>query len=556
MNTTKYLKALENSIHKLHQLPASDPMQSFQVVAELCDVLRLGKVEAVVFENEAPDQSTTNCMFDSGKAAQTNCFSKRVVAPDDMVIIYNIYPIEGDEAWTEEDRGRLDVFVSLLSTISGKARLVDLAQRVAFYDSELGMYNLRQFMRCAKKLGMSRQIDQYTVVRFNLKHFSVVNQNIGRENGTLVMKEFVMRVDGLLDGENELVCRVGGDNFLTLIKNDKLQAVLDILNGTDIVYNKDSGDHVFISATTGVYKVRNADGRLLPTDIMDRVSLAFHAAKGSSQTDVVFFDNELLVRSKHDNDISAGFPQALKDGEFLVYYQPKVSIDGGRIAGAEALCRWMHEGKLVPPMEFIPVLEQGLDICKLDFYMLDRVCKDIRRWLDSGKHAVRISVNFSRRHLSDMDLLEHILEIVDRNQVPHEYIEIELTETTSDVEFKDLKRVIRGLQQSGLSTSVDDFGVGYSSLNLIKEIPWNVLKLDRTLLPGQGGDDPIQRGVMFKYVVAMAQEKGLECIAEGVETAAQVQLLAANNCKLAQGFYFDKPLPVEVFETRFDKQYT
>ena len=187
--------------------------------------------------------------------------------------------------------------------------------------------------------------------------------------------------------------------------------------------------------------------------------------------------------------------------------------------------------------------------------MLDAVCKDIRRWLDNGMDIVRISVNLSRRHLTDIDLLKHIIEIIDRNNVPHEYIEIELTETTTDVEFKDLKRTIGGLQQSGISTSVDDFGIGYSSLNLIKEIPWNVLKLDKSLLPDEGDESPVQNSVMFKYVVAMAQAMGLECIAEGVETKEQVQLLADNNCNLAQGFYFDKPLPVEEFEKRFDINY-
>ena len=154
-----------------------------------------------------------------------------------------------------------------------------------------------------------------------------------------------------------------------------------------------------------------------------------------------------------------------------------------------------------------------------------------------------------------MDLLKHIVEIVDRNNVPHQYIEIELTETTTDVEFKDLKRTIGGLQKTGISTSVDDFGVGYSSLNLIKEIPWDVLKLDKSLLPTDEDENKVQKAVMFKYIVAMAQEMGLECISEGVETKEQVQLLAENNCNLAQGFYSDRPLPVAEFEKRLEKGY-
>ena len=558
MNTTEYLTALENSICKLHQLPEADPQKNFEVIAGLCDILRLGKVEAAVYENEASERlglSNITCFYDSGKACEKNCICERVTAVDEMVIIYNVYPIEGETEWTEEERGRIHTFIALLSTISGKSRLLKFAHRMTYYDSELNIYNLRQFMKCAKTLCRSGQIKQFTVVRFNLKHFSVVNQNVGRKNGTFVMIKFIGLINELLDDENEFICRVGGDNFLTLIKSDKLQSVLDILSGVNVIYDENSGEHIFLAATAGVYVIKDNGSVMLPTDIMDRVSLASQLAKNSSQTEVVYFNDELLAESEHNNNISAIFPKALEDGEFLVYYQPKIAIDGGYIAGAEALCRWMHDGKLVPPGEFIPVLEQGLDICKLDFYILDAVCKDIRRWLDSGKNVVRISVNLSRRHLSDMDLLEHIIEIIDRNKVPHEYIEIELTETTTDVEFKDLKRTIRGLQKAGISTSVDDFGIGYSSLNLIKEIPWNVLKLDKTLLPDKGDENPVQKGVMFKYVIAMAQEMGLECIAEGVETEEQVRLLADNKCNLAQGFYFDRPLPVAEFETRFDKKY-
>ena len=140
--------------------------------------------------------------------------------------------------------------------------------------------------------------------------------------------------------------------------------------------------------------------------------------------------------------------------------------------------------------------------------------------------------------------------MVDNEHCPHDLIEIELTETTTDVEFTDLKRTIRGLQELGIATSVDDFGIGYSSLNLIKEVPWNVLKLDRSLLPDYERDDPVQKSIMFRYIVAMAKEMGLECIAEGVETREQVNLLAENRCDLAQGFYFDRPLPIKDFETR------
>ncbi|MBQ5316303.1 MAG: EAL domain-containing protein [Oscillospiraceae bacterium] len=179
------------------------------------------------------------------------------------------------------------------------------------------------------------------------------------------------------------------------------------------------------------------------------------------------------------------------------------------------------------------------------------MCRDIRRWLDEGKNAVRVSVNLSRKHLMDIDLLKTLLGIIDRNGVPHEYIEIELTETTSYVEFDNLKRIVSGLQQAGVYTSVDDFGIGYSSLNLIREIPWNVLKVDRCFLPGDDEKGSVT-DLMFRHVVTMALDIGLECIAEGVETPAQIDVLRNYKCRVAQGFFFDRPLPVNEFEKKLD----
>ncbi|MBO6141442.1 MAG: EAL domain-containing protein [Ruminococcus sp.] len=153
-------------------------------------------------------------------------------------------------------------------------------------------------------------------------------------------------------------------------------------------------------------------------------------------------------------------------------------------------------------------------------------------------------------------LLETIMQIISDSGIPNDYIEIELTETTTDVEFTDLKHVVGGLQQQGVFTSVDDFGIGYSSLNLIRAIPWNVLKVDKSFLPTAADDDSgdCKSSIMFKHVVAMARELGLECIAEGVETKEQVDILRENGCMIAQGFYFDKPLPIEEFEKRLENQ--
>lgn len=180
--------------------------------------------------------------------------------------------------------------------------------------------------------------------------------------------------------------------------------------------------------------------------------------------------------------------------------------------------------------------------------MLEHVCRDIRQWIDEGKEVVKVSVNLSRCHLGNPELLNTILDIIDKYEVPHQYIEIELTETTTDVAFHDLKSIVFGLQEQGISTSVDDFGVGYSSLNLLKELPWNVIKIDKSFLEYHEGNRV--NYIMLKQVIAMAQELGMEVIVEGVETVEHIKMLKENNCYMAQGFYFDKPLPKEEFVER------
>ncbi|MBQ6553752.1 MAG: EAL domain-containing protein, partial [Firmicutes bacterium] len=329
-----------------------------------------------------------------------------------------------------------------------------------------------------------------------------------------------------------------------------LDSVLNYLAEASVIYDPENGSMVKVSSSVGIFCIPEDYVTDDVSKLTGYVVTAWRIARNGGREHVIYYDDSIIQAREKSMRVQKLFPEALKNSEFNVYYQPKVNIETGKIYGAEALCRWIRNGKIIPPMDFIPALEETADICRLDFYMLDKVCMDIRRWLDEGRDIVRISVNLSRKHIMNSDLLENVIKIVDRNKVPHEYIEIELTETTTDVEFFDLKNVVSGLQQEGIHTSVDDFGVGYSSLNLIRVVPWDILKIDKSFLPTEGEQTNSIRSIMFRHVVSMARELGLECIAEGVETQSQLNVLRENACNIAQGFYFDRPLPVEEFEKR------
>lgn len=551
MCTDDYLIAFEKFLNIMRTMPDTITPDVSAAVDDLCDILRIGKIEVSFYDNitaELLDKDETTCYYDCGNYDESKFISQRNITTEINVAVYTAWLRNGAEEWSEDERKKILLILNMIFVFNGRSRAVKVAERLTFFDQDLNIHNMKFFLRFFNQLCEESRISGYAVVYFNLRRFSIVNRQVGRRNATIVMQKFVDMLKDMLD-ENEIICRIGSDNFSMVLKQEKLDNIIRLLKGTNIPIDN---NNVFISASAGIYVIPDDENLPASTDVMDRVSLALHTARRSGRKNIVFFDEELSEFNKRNMAISSVFPYAIEHNEFLVYYQPKISLDGYRLAGAEALCRWKHDEKLILPADFIPILEHGMDICRLDFYMLDQVCKHIRHWLDTGKNVVKVSVNFSRRHLSDLSLLEQILDIIDRNNVPHEYIEIELTETTNSLEFKNLKRAIKGLQNAGISTSVDDFGIGHSSLNLIKEIPWNVLKLDKSLLPSNEDDNNHQKTVMFKYVVAMAQAMGLECIAEGVETPEQIEILKENSCNFAQGFYFDKPLPIEEFEARLD----
>ena len=553
MNKPGYYESFEEMVHRLTQMQDTAVPGLGGAADTVCKLLRIAYFDARQFRDYRDEQKNEGLclvLYNNG-SSRGEPVSMRFEAENRTITCYHAYPTAGAAPWTETEQQRIQLLIQTVYHFNGRSRLLKLINKFTYFD-DFGYRNHRYYIRFANVLNEKGTLTGMTAFHVNLKHFGMVNQQIGRPAGDRVMRQFI---DGLQEiiGSTGVICRMGGDNFVILAEKPLTQDILHYLSGTGVVYDQAKHERILISATVGVFEIPENFNMVTESSLMDPIISSSHAARNSRTTDIVFFSQEMISKKQHFMEIQQIFPQALKDGEFLVYYQPKVTIDGKNLGGAEALCRWKRNGKIVPPLEFIPILEAGMEICDLDFYVLDQVCKDIRRWMDQGKRIVRISVNLSRRHIIDLTLLEHILEIIDRNHVPHEYIEVELTETTTDVEFNALQKIVTGLQQEGIFTSVDDFGIGYSSLKLIKEIPWNVLKIDKSFLPETDESSQSRRSVMFRHVILMAQEMGLECITEGVETAEQVGLLTENHCEMAQGFYFDKPLPVEEFEKRLEQ---
>lgn len=544
----EYINALNSFNRSMDTIQNIFHPDNKTIYKPIADALGISRIEVTFIENDSKPQKGT--IYGAENPVNNTLFRQTEHAQNGSVADYRLYKDPSYPEWDDEDREIISGFVKIMFVYNGRAEIIAMAKKMMFVDWAMETGTIKAFFFTLGEMIIKKELADYGICRFNIKRFSVVNRNYGRDKGTEIMKRYVTGFIEKYPGSS--VFRIGGDNFILVFRKCDYDKVVSGMKYTSVDAGIPGEPAIRISSSAGIYlcsgREKNAD------EIMTKITAANAMAKTMSKDGIFLFDEKAEERIDHRKMIEAQFVAALENGEFAAFYQPKVDIKTGRVVGTEALCRWIKDGRVIPPIEFIPILEQSNAICKLDFYMLDKVCQDIRNWLDKGNMGVKASVNLSRMHLGDDRLLEKVINIIDRNRVPHELIEIELTETTSDVDFDELRDIVNGFHKNGISASVDDFGVGYSSLTLIKDLPWDVLKIDRSFLP-DGSENDGQKLIMLRHVVSMAQGLGLQCIIEGVETQEQVSLLMDINCFLAQGFYFDKPLPKEEFEQKLVSLY-
>ncbi|MBO4415885.1 MAG: EAL domain-containing protein [Lachnospiraceae bacterium] len=421
-----------------------------------------------------------------------------------------------------------------------------IAMKAAETDSMTGLPNSAGFRSHVNKLKAAGTLTKYNAFYLNLKNFGLVNRRFGKLNADSIIIQYADFWNTFTEAD-EFVGRLTGDKFIILLRKERSESLFALLEGVETHVTKENQDvPVIIGAVAGCFDID--DNNLDSETILGRCSTALNVAMNKSHVPYVFSTLELheqVIRRKQLLEI---FPIALELGEFMPYYQPKVNTETNTLAGAEALVRWVRDGSVVSPGEFIPILEEDDSICKLDFYIFERVCKDIRKWIDSGIDPVRISTNFSRNNLSSPDFSEHIRNIIDKYEIPREFIEVELTETMSEAEDEKMGKFIRSMQESDIMMAIDDFGTGYSSLNLLRDFPADVLKLDKSFIDKH--TNTRRDSVVVANIAKMAKELNMSVITEGVESREQVDFLKGVNINLVQGYFYDKPLAKEAFEER------
>ena len=382
---------------------------------------------------------------------------------------------------------------------------------------------------------------QIAFIQFDVERFKLINETYGVEAGDKLLN-FFNEAMGVICTADQPFCRLTADVFMVVTAFDSRVELLDFVHTIESRLSNYNGMEYRL-----IFGIAIAEDRTLHTRTHgDNASLARQRIKGNALENIGFYNDNMKAELHKRQSIEDDMHKALLDNEFVMFLQPKNCISTGRIIGAEALARWIHPIKgMISPAEFIPLFEKNGFIQKLDYFIWERACEKIRDWIDEGIEPVPISVNVSREYLRTVDVADKITGLVKKYDIPPEMIELEITESLDSDNIND---VVKSLKDKGFKLLMDDFGSGYSSLNMLKTTQFDVLKIDRAFLSEFMES---QRGrTIISHTISMSKDIGLDIIAEGVETYDQACFLSECGCDAAQGFYYSKPLCVKDFDEK------
>lgn len=413
--------------------------------------------------------------------------------------------------------------------------------RIAYTDRLTGYSTWDKFVIDAGGL-LQHEYRRYALVSFDIDKFKAINDMYGHEEGNRVLKLIADTVNrNLQDGET--FSRINSDNFYIFMfyhgDDDISRRVTSLIQAIEYEVTE------FVPVLSfGIYRI--TDKSVSIRRMGDLADIAKRTVKYGDDSAYAFYSESMLEKMREEKRIENEMQSALDMHEFCVFYQPKVSLDGKvNLTGAEALVRWIKDGTVISPGKFIPLFEKNRFIVKLDFYIMDQVCQKIKHWQKYYKDLL-ISVNMSRVHLKDPQFVKKLNDICITHGVSTSSIEIEITESAAYESLDVLTTVFKQLKDYGFHISIDDFGSGYSSLNMLKDLPADVLKIDRAFLAESNSNK--RANDILGYVIRMAGSLGMHTICEGIETDEQAKLLGGLGCEMAQGFYFAKPMPSDSFE--------
>ena len=413
------------------------------------------------------------------------------------------------------------------------------------HDDLTGIWNRKYFEeRCAERL--QNEPGNYLMLCSDIAEFKLVNELFGREKASSLLCAEADIFKNWPDQKHILYGKLPDDRFALLIQKEYFP--LELLTECTETLQRTLGSPTYrIKISYGIYAVNDPQESV--ASMCDKALIAMKSIHESLEQCVAFYKPEMLHQAIHDRELTGTFERALQNGEFQIYLQPQIAVDG-RLLGAEALARWVHPDQtMTPPGEFIPLFERTGLIHRLDEAIWEQAARKLRDWRSRGLQDYHISVNISAKDFFYIDICRHFTELTEHYDIPPAKLNLEITESALTQDVPDLQRQLRRLQQAGFLIEIDDFGSGYSSLNMLKDICADILKIDMGFL--RETENLERSRIILRSVLELAHALNMPVITEGVETREQVQALTEMGCDAFQGYHFSPPLPVAAFEARY-----
>lgn len=425
----------------------------------------------------------------------------------------------------------------------------------AYRDSVAKIGSMEKFRIDVEPILESDSKLDYYMVAVDIDKFKLINDLYGYAEGDKVIA-YLARVLHSNVGNDSFVARLNADYFVIMKKAEDLSNVEEYLNRVFEIVNKDIAEHdseYCLILKAGIYKVREDD--LLLSSIMDKADLAKDSMVVGHQSSYALYSEEMRQKAIDDKKMENDMESALENREFQVFLQPQIDLKTKKIVSAEALVRWVQPEKgMIPPFKFIPLFEKNGFICKLDYFVWEESIKTLAKWRDQNQMMVPISINLSRVDIEKTGMIESVIGLLDKYSIQPKWIKAELTESVCLENDAIIMDKMNLLKESGLKIAIDDFGSGYSSLHLLKRMPIDILKIDKSFLDY---DEDMQEKdeIVIRDVVDLGKHLHMQIVMEGVETLEQTVFLESIGCDIAQGYYYGRPMPIEEFEQMLKRNY-
>ena len=410
-------------------------------------------------------------------------------------------------------------------------------------DSTTGLLEVKSFQAEARKRVDAKKSTNWCLISIDIEHFKFFDEWYGRETGDYLLAQIGAI---LLENEkpmNGLAGYFGQDDFIFLCRysKKKIEELYEKIRELIISFGFSMG---FMPA----FGIAILERNMLILDAFDRASIAASEAKKDIRNRICVYNPDMQLQSENEYRIITEYMKAYKNDEITFYLQPQCRISTRKIVGAESLARWIKpDGTIVPPNEYIPILEKFGFITDLDQRLWEKVCVWLRKMLDEGRHVVPISLNVSRTDIFTIDIYQYFVDLTAKYNIPHDLIKLEITESAYTESTAPIAELVKKLRKDGFLVLMDDFGSGYSSLNMLSNIKVDAIKLDARFLQVQGPD--LEKGIhILESVINMSKQIAIPIIVEGVENQKQCDFLEGFGCRYVQGFYFYRPMPIDKFE--------